>query len=189
MTPSLSGLSLRDLEYVSAVAAHLHFGRAAAACGVSQPALSAQVLKLERYLGFALFERMPSGTRLTEDGAEFARRASALVVAARDLLSCRVDARGGAFRLGAIPTLGPYLLPLAIRPVRAAFPALRLLFTEARTAALSAMLRDGELDAILVCTPSDDRALVQHALFTEPLLLMHPPGVAPVWPPTPGQML
>lgn len=98
MASTLAGSSFRDLEYVSAVALHLHFGQAAQACGVSQPALSAQILKLERFLGFALFERMPSGTRLTEDGAAFARRASDLLTAARDLLADTrgADAKGGA---------------------------------------------------------------------------------------------
>lgn len=191
MSASLSGLSLRDLEYVTAVARHLHFGRAAEACGVSQPALSAQVRKLERYLGFPLFERMPSGTRLTNAGAEFAGRAAALVTAARDLLAVSAGARtqAGPFRLGAIPTLGPYLLPHAIRPIRAVMPELRLLFTEARTAELMLMLREGELDAVLVCTPPSDPALEQHTLFTEPLLLMHPSDTAPHWPPAADRLL
>ena len=191
MTVSLAALSLRDLEYVTAVARHLHFGRAAEACGVSQPALSAQVRKLERYLGFPLFERMPSGTRTTDAGAEFAARAAELVTAARDLLAVSTGAhmQAGPFRLGAIPTLGPYLLPHAIRPIRAAMPELRLLFTEARTAELMLMLRDGELDAVLVCTPPSDPALEQHTLFTEPLLLMHPSDTVAGWPPAPERLL
>jgi LysR family hydrogen peroxide-inducible transcriptional activator len=191
MSASLSGLSLRDLEYVTAVARHLHFGRAAEACGVSQPALSVQVRKLERYLGFTLFERMPSGTRMTEAGAEFAVRAADLVTAARDLLAVSTVARTrtGPFRLGAIPTLGPYLLPYAIRPIRLAFPELRLLFTEARTSDLLLMLREGKLDVVLVCMPPADPALEQHALFTEPLLLMHPPDAPPDSPLLPDQLL
>ncbi len=194
MSGSLSGLSLRDLEYVGAVARHGHFGRAAEACGVSQPALSGQVRKLERYLGFALFERRAAGTRLTENGAEFARRAADLVTAARDLLSLaslsrEVDVNAGPFRLGVIPTLGPYLFPHAIGPVRAALPALRLLFTEARTADLSRLLREGELDAALVCTPPSDPALERFDLFIEPLLLMHAPDMPSDWPPAPGLLL
>ena len=191
MTNSLAALSLRDLEYVTAVARHLHFGRAAEACGVSQPALSAQVRKLERYLGFPLFERMPSGTRTTDAGAEFAARAAELVTAARDLLavSTGTHMQAGQFRLGAIPTLGPYLLPHAIRPIRSAMPDLRLLFTEARTAELMLMLRDGALDAVLVCAPPSDPALEQHLLFTEPLLLMHPSDTLPDWPPAPNRLL
>lgn len=191
MSRSLSGLSLRDLEYVAAVARFLHFGRAAEACGVSQPALSTQVRKLERYLGFELFERLPSGTRMTEPGAEFAGRAAELVTAARDLLaaSAGTDAKAGPFRLGAIPTLGPYLLPYAIRPIRSSLPDLRLLFTEGRTAELMLMLREGQLDAVLVCTPPADPALDHHHLFTEPLLLMHPLDACPDWPPAPGELL
>ena len=191
MINSLAALSLRDLEYVTAVARHRHFGRAAEACGVSQPALSAQVRKLERYLGFPLFERTPSGTRITDAGAEFASRAAELVTAARDLLavSTRAHMQAGPFRLGAIPTLGPYLLPHAIRPLRSAMPDLRLLFTEARTAELMLLLRDGALDAVLVCTPPSDPALEQHTLFTEPLLLMHPSDTAADWPPAPDRLL
>lgn len=78
---------------------------------------------------------------------------------------------------------------MAIRPIRAAFPALRLLFTEARTTELARMLREGELDAVLVCTRPADPTLEIHELFTEPLLLMHAPGVATNWPPPPGAML
>ena len=106
MSGALAGLSFRDLEYVAAVAHHLHFGRAAEACGVLQPALSAQVLKPDRYLGFVLFERMSTGTRLTQDRSEFARRAADLVAAARDLpaMFC-ANGSAGACRLGAIPTL------------------------------------------------------------------------------------
>lgn len=191
MVTSLSGLSLRDLEYVTAVARHLHFGRAADACGVSQPALSAQVRKLERYLGFALFERMPSGTRVTQPGADFIGGAAELLTVARDLLASSTGAntRTGPFRLGTLPTLGPYLLPHAIRPIRLAFPQLRLLFTEARTAELMLMLREGDLDAVLVCTPPADPALEQHFLFTEPLLLMHPPDIRPDLPLPPELLL
>ena len=190
MSGALAGLSFRDLEYVAAVAQHLHFGRAAKACGVSQPALSAQVLKLERYLGFALFERMSTGTRLTDDGVEFARRAVDLVAAARDLLAMPcANGSAGTCRLGAIPTLGPFLFAHAIRPIRVAFPGLRLLFTEARTVELICMLREGALDAILVCTPPIEAGFEQHELFTEPLLLMHQSEMPPTWPPVRGLLL
>ena len=113
------------------------------------------------------------------------------MTAARDLLAVSAAAhpQAGPFRLGAIPTLGPYLLPHAIRPIRAAMPDLRLLFTEARTAELMLMLRDGALDAVLVCTPPSDPALEQHTLFTEPLLLMHPSDTAAGWPPAPDRLL
>ena len=124
---NLSSLLLRDLEYVGAAARHGHFGRAVKACSVSQPALSGQMHKLERYLGFALFERRAAGIRLTETGAEFARRATDLVTVARGLLSLaslsrEVDVNAGPFRLGMIPTMGPYLFPHAFGLVRAELP-------------------------------------------------------------------
>ena len=186
MSLSLAGLSLRDLEYVVSVSRLRHFGRAAEACGVSQPSLSGQIRKLERYLGFDIFERLPSGTRLTPDGAEFARRSADLVAAARDLLSTSHGAQATAepFWIGVIPTLGPYLLPYAIRPIRAAFPSLRLSLAEARTDELMRMLREGELDAALVCTASVETAFEVHHLFIEPLLLMHPGNHPADWPPS-----
>ena len=186
MTSSLAGISLRDLEYVVAVARHLHFGRAAEECGVSQPALSGQIRKLERYLEFDLFERLPSGTRLTAEGAEFSRRSAELVVAARDLLltARTVETGRGPFWIGIIPTLGPYLLPHAMRRIRATLPDMRLSLAEGRTDDLTRMLRDGELDVALVCTEPPDAALEAHHLFVEPLVLMHP-AVAPAeWPPS-----
>jgi LysR family transcriptional regulator, hydrogen peroxide-inducible genes activator len=177
---------------VAAVAKHRHFGRAAAACGVSQPALSAQVRKLEAWLGFAIFERLPGKVMLTPAGATFAERAADLVAAARDLIAGAGGAAStltGPFRLGAIPTLGPYLLPRMLRPIRAAYPILRLVLSEARTDDLVAALRSGGVDAALVCTPIPDPALTAHALFYEPMLIVHPADEEPEWPPRPGRLL
>lgn len=189
---SLAGLSLRDLEYVAAVAKHRHFGRAAAACGVSQPALSAQVRKLEAWLGFAIFERLPGKVVLTPAGVTFAERAADLVAAARDLVAGAGGAAGtlaGPFRLGAIPTLGPYLLPLMLRPIREAYPALRLILSEARTDDLIAAVRGGGVDAALMCSTPPDPGLVAHLLFHEPMLVAHPAAEPAEWPPRPGRLL
>jgi len=189
---SLAGLSLRDLEYVASVAKHRHFGRAAAACGVSQPALSAQIRKLEAWLGFAIFERLPGKVILTAAGDNFAQRAADLVAAARDLLAGAGEGAAtlsGPFRLGAIPTLGPYLLPYLLRPIRETYPKLRLLLTETRTDDLIAALRSGGVDAALVCTPAPDPSLSACLLFHEPMLIAHPANEAPEWPPKPGRLL
>jgi LysR family hydrogen peroxide-inducible transcriptional activator len=179
---SLAGLSLRDLEYLLAVAEHRHFGRAAEQCGVSQPALSAQLRKLEGLLGTPVFERLPGRVLVTPRGEILLAHAAAVVQAARALLlAARAEEAplAGPFRLGAIPTLGPYLLPHLLRPMREAFPAMRPVLSEARTAELRAALRSGALDAALCCSGSADATLRAVPLFTEPFLLMHAPGRAP----------
>lgn len=183
---SLAGLSLRDLEYLVAVAECRHFGRAAARCGVSQPALSAQIRKLEALLGVAVFERAPGRVLVTERGEAVLERARVVLAEARALLAAARDSAAplaGPFRLGAIPTLGPYLLPHVLKPMREAFAAMRPILSEARTTELLAQLRDGALDAALTCLPQQDPALAVHPLFREPFLMMHPPGVRPAWPP------
>lgn len=179
---SLAGLSLRDLEYILAVAEHRHFGRAAEASGVSQPALSAQIRKLEGLLGTAVFERLPGRVLVTPRGEAVLARAAVVVREARALLlAARAEEAplAGAFRLGAIPTLGPYLLPHVLRPLRDAFPAMRPVLSEARTAELRDALKTGALDAALCCAGPPDQALRALPLFLEPFLLMHPPGRRP----------
>jgi len=182
---SLSGLSLRDLEYLVAVAEHRHFGRAAQSCAVSQPALSAQVRKLEALLGLPVFERAPGRVMVTGGGAGVIEGARAVLAAARTLLDAaheRQEPLAGPFRLGVIPTLGPYLLPLALRPLRDAFPAMQVVISEGRTADIEQRLRHGTLDALLACLPQDDPTFQSHPLFYEPFLLMHPAGRTPAWP-------
>lgn len=189
---SLAGLNLRDLEYVVALTVHGHFGRAAASCGVSQPALSAQVRKLEAWLGFAIFERLPGRLLLTAQGVGFAERATHLVASARELLAgCAnvADTLAGPFRLGAIPTLGPYLLPRMLRPIREAYPGMHLVLSELQTEGLVAALRTGGLDAVLVCSRGAAPGLQAHPLFHEPMLLMHPADEPPAWPPQPDRLI
>ena len=145
---SLAGLSLRDLEYLVAVDECRHFGRAAVRCGVSQPALSAQVRKPEAFLGVEVFERAPRGVLVTRRGATLLDPARAVLAGARALLDAARAEQGsleGPFRLGAIPTLGPYVL----RPMRDAFPAMRPVLSEDRSAGLLAALHADALDAAL----------------------------------------
>jgi len=189
---SLAGLSLRDLEYLLAVAEHRHFGRAAEYCGVSQPALSAQIRKLEGLLGLPVFERLPGRVLVTPRGATVLEHAASVVREAHALLlAVRAEEAplAGPFRLGAIPTLGPYLLPHLLRPMREAFPTMRPVLSEARTAELRAGLLSGAIDAALCCVGPPDAALRALPLFAEPFLLMHPPGPAPARLPDPDSML
>ncbi len=182
---SLAGLSLRDLEYLVAVAENLHFGRAARSCAVSQPALSAQIRKLEAFLGLTVFERIPGRVMVTERGVGVIEGAHTVLTAARMLLDAAREHQeplAGPFHLGVIPTLGPYLLPLALRSQRDAFPAMQVMISEGRTADIEQQLRLGTLDALLACLPQDDPAFQSHPLFYEPFLLMHPTDHEPTWP-------
>jgi len=175
--PTLAGLSLRDLEYAVAVARHRHFGRAALQCGVSQPALSEQVRKLEALLGVVLFERGRRNIMPTARGEPLLRQAEGLVAAARALMeAARASAEPmtGEVQLGVISTLGPYYVPSVLRDVRAAFPGLQLRLREGQTAALMEALRLGELDAVLLALPVDAEGLVVEPLFVEPFHLACP---------------
>ncbi len=175
---NVSGLSLRDLEYVLAVEEERHFGRAAARCNVSQPALSAQVRKLEEALGLSLFERTSRRVLPTAGGEAVARQARRVLDEAHKLLEIARIGQGGRFSgrlaLAAIQTLGPYLFPLVLRPLRDAFPDLSLHLSEGRTAELVESLREGRLDAALLSPPFESGGLATAPLFVEPFLLACP---------------
>ncbi len=171
-------MNLRDLRYLLAMAEHEHFGRAAKACGVSQPTLSVQLRKLEELLGVVLFERssktaMPTAAcqRLIGHARAAVAETEAILAVARDLR----DPLAGRFRLGIIPTLAPYLLPLVFAPLRDALPDLELEPWEDQTAALLDRLRAHELDAVLLATEVDGPDLTSEPLFAEPFLAALPP--------------
>ncbi len=167
-------MNLRDLRYLVAVAEHGHFGRAAEACHVSQPTLSAQLKKLEAYLGVALFERTSKSVRPTPAGARLVVRARR-VLEESDLLLA--EAKGmaapltGPLALGIIPTLAPYLLPWFVPAAAASHPALQLVVHEDLTGPLLAALHAGRIDAALVALPVDEPDLASFALFDEPFLV------------------
>ncbi|WP_206930808.1 LysR substrate-binding domain-containing protein [Roseococcus thiosulfatophilus] len=171
-------MNLRDLRYILAIAEHGQFSRAAEACGISQPTLSVQVRKLEEALGVTLFERggksvVPTEAcdRLLGHVRGAVAEADAILAVARDLR----DPLAGRFRLGIIPTLAPYLLPLVFAPLRAALPALEIEPWEDQTLALLERLRTHQLDAALLATEEDGPDLVGEALFEEPFLAALPP--------------
>jgi LysR family hydrogen peroxide-inducible transcriptional activator len=171
-------MNLRDLRYLLAVAEHGHFGRAAEACGVSQPTLSVQLRKLEELLGVALFERSSKIVVPTAACARLIGHVRAAVAEADAILSVARDLRdplAGRFRLGIIPTLAPYLLPLVFAPLREAVPALEVEPWEDQTTALLERLRAHELDAALLATEVDGPDLVSQPLFAEPFLAALPP--------------
>lgn len=171
-------MNLKDLRYLLAVAEHEHFGRAAEACGISQPTLSVQLRKLEELLGVTLFERSSKTVTPTEACALLidhvrgaVTEADAILAVARNLQ----DPLAGRLRIGIIPTLAPYLLPLIFAPLRDALPALELEPWEDQTIVLLKRLRAHELDAALLATEVDGPDLASQPLFAEPFLAALPP--------------
>lgn len=170
-------MNLRDLEYVVAVAEQGHFGRAAEQCCITQPTLSAQIRKLEQQLGITIFERAGRRVLPTDVGERFITNARRVLEAAEALTSlsageCKPLA--GEFRLGVIPTLGPYLLPQVIPLLRERYPDLRLFLREERTEPLLESLRLGRLDAALLALPVEGDDLVFETVFQEPFVAAVP---------------
>jgi LysR family hydrogen peroxide-inducible transcriptional activator len=176
---TLAGLSLRDLEYALAVAELRHFGRAAERCGVSQPALSEQIRKLEALLGIELFERGRRGVQITPNGEILIARARRLLADAQDLLHVahgQADPLETTLRIAAIQTLGPYYLPFLLRLSREAFPNLSLRLREGQTEPLIELLRNGGLDLVLAALPLPPDGLTTIPIFHEPFVLVCPAG-------------
>jgi LysR family transcriptional regulator, hydrogen peroxide-inducible genes activator len=152
-------VSLRQLRYLESLSETRHFGHAAEACAVSQPALSMQIKEIEEELQVSLVERRRSGIELTEQGEEIARRARTILASVRDLLDYAKQQEGvlsGVLKLGAIPSIAPYLLPAALPELQRHFPGLSLQLRETVTENLVRELVSGDLDLILVALPIDD---------------------------------
>jgi LysR family hydrogen peroxide-inducible transcriptional activator len=167
-------VSLRQLRYLESLAETRHFGHAAEACAVSQPALSMQIKELEDELQLSLVERRKSGVELTEKGAEVARRARSILASVRDLVDYAKQQEGllsGVLKLGAIPSIAPYLLPAALPALQKRFPALRLQLRETVTENLVHELVTGDLDVILVALPIDDPEVETQYLFADSFIL------------------
>jgi len=169
-------MNLRDLLYLAAVAKHLHFGRAAEECNISQPTLSMQLKKLEDTLGVQLFERTNKSVMLTPIGKDITQRAERILSEAaqiRTLAKASKDPFAGEIRLGIFPTLAPYLLPTLMPKLKKQFPKLNILLVEEKTPLLIEKLTSGELDAAILAMPvANDFA--QMRLFEEPFLLAVP---------------
>lgn len=174
---SLAGLSLRDLEYVEAVAELSHFGRAAERCGVSQPALSEQIRKLEAHLGVPFFERTRRRVAITAQGAALLVQIERILTEARHFMAMSGQGQtglSGLLQLGAIETIGPYYLPGLLALLRNELPDIALRLTESRTAILVERLRHGMLDVVLMVPSPDLPGLVSAKLFFEPFVLATP---------------
>jgi LysR family hydrogen peroxide-inducible transcriptional activator len=174
---NISWLTLRDLQYLVAIADEEHFGKAAAACNVSQPALSAQIRKIEDVLGVQLFERTNRRVTITQHGKRVADQARIVLEEAGKIATLTAPEKqplAGPFRLGAIATVGPYLLPHLLARLRKAYPMLELILQEGLTDSLLGDLKAGKLDAVIASDTFDDPSLTIIPLFYEPFVLAAP---------------
>ena len=175
----MKGITLVQLRAVDAVARHGHFGRAAEASAISQPALSVQVRDLETSLGAPLFERGPRGAALTPLGAAVLQRARGVLRGVDEIGEIARAASGGLsgrLRLGVIPTIAPYLLPAALAAIRARWRDLEVAVRETTTAGLIEALGRGEIDAAVLALPVSEPGLEEAPLLDEPFVLVRPEG-------------
>ena len=174
-------LTLRQLRYVEALARHGHFGRAAEACAVSQPALSMQVRDLETALGAPLFERGTRHVRTTGFGEDFVARARDILRSVdelEDMARAARDRLAGRLRIGVIPTVAPYLLPRLVGDLTRLYDGLDLHIRETLTPNLIRELSEGRLDTAIVALPVSEPAFVEVALFSEEFVLVRADGDA-----------
>ncbi|MBX9777680.1 MAG: hydrogen peroxide-inducible genes activator [Xanthobacteraceae bacterium] len=170
-------ITLKQLRYLSALAVHRHFGRAAEACSVTQPALSMQIRDLERQLGVQLVERRPGDVVLTDIGIEVAERGQQVLAEVRDLVDFARHRRSvltGRLVLGVIPTLAPYVLPRMLSTIQRSYPDLQIELRETQTRVLLDELARGELDAVMLALPLFDPDIDTMELFDDPFLLAVP---------------
>lgn len=166
--------TLRQLQYVVAVATTKSFRGAAALCHVSQPSLSSQIAQVEGALGVALFERDRRGVLLTPAGAALIDRAQLLLRAADDMVATSqqfADPLAGTLRLGFIPTISPYLLPEVAPVLRKSFPRLSLLYREEKTSVLVERLEEGELDGAVLALEANLGDLAHEPIAEDPFVL------------------
>ncbi len=173
----MSETTLRQLEYAVAVADHSHFGRAAHAAAVSQPGLSAQIRELERALGVQLFERTSRGALLTPAGRPIIALARKVLLTVAELgqeAELQHGGPRGPLRIGAIPTMAPYLLPPLVRTLHDRWPGVALQLREMQTTRLVETIEEGNVDLGLLAMPVDTGRLHVHELAEEDLVLAIP---------------
>lgn len=173
----MTQVTIKQLRYFVSLSRHLHFGRAADDCAISQPALSVQVKELEAILGAPLVERGARQIHLTSLGEIFATRAQDILRAVDDLSDLARSFQGGysgRLRIGIIPTVAPYFFPGLVRTLADRFPGLELHPREAVTQKLIDALLEGRLDTAIVALPVTEPALTEHVLLQEEFVLVHP---------------
>ena len=170
-------VSIRQLRYFDALARHTHFGRAAEACAISQPALSMQIKELEAVLGGVLLERSARQVVLTRFGEELAKRVRDILRSVDELgdfARASRDRLAGQLRIGMIPTIAPYLMPKVVGDLTRAHPELDIHVRETVTLNLIRELAEGRLDTAIVALPVSEPSLTEVALFSENFLLVRP---------------
>src|SRR6185312_15102800 len=170
-------ITLRQLRYFDALARHGHFGRAAEACSISQPALSMQIKEMEETLGGLLLERSARQVALTRLGEELAERVRDILRSVDELgdfARASRDRLAGRLRIGMIPTIAPYLLPRIIGNLTRLHPELDIQVRETLTPKLIQELAEGRLDTAIVALPVSESSLTEVALFSENFLLVRP---------------
>lgn len=170
-------MTLTELRYIVAVSRELHFGRAAAACFVSQPTLSVAIKKLEDELDVTIFERRPHDVTITPAGRRIVEQAITVleqVNAIRTIAGSEKDQLKGSLKLGVIYTIGPFLLPHLIPVLGREAPGLTLIIEEDFTLNLAGQLKRGELDMIIISTPFKQPGATLEVLYREPFTVMLP---------------
>ena len=173
----MKNVTLKQLRYFEALATHGHFGRAANASAISQPALSLQIKELEAALGSKLFERGSRQVSLTHLGEEFALRVREILRSVDelgDLARASRDQLAGRLRIGVIPTIGPYLLPTIIGDLSRTLPDLDIHIRETLTPTLIHELKEGRIDTAIVALPVSEPSFTEVALFSEDFVLVRP---------------
>jgi LysR family hydrogen peroxide-inducible transcriptional activator len=176
---SIHKLGFRDLKYIIAIADKGSFGRAAEACGITQPALSERVKRIESTLGVSLFERSKRGLQVTPTGDRILRKARELMeqaLAIDEITASHNEPLSGPLRLGVIATLGPYLMPQLLPALRQQYPKLELILNEGLTEPLLSKLQAGSLDLVIAAAPLNYAGIIQHELFHEAFVLAAPRG-------------
>jgi len=166
-------MTLVQLEYIIAVDTWRHFATAADHCFVTQPTLSMQIQKLEEELDVKIFDRSKQPVVPTETGAEIIEQARVILAERNVLLEKLQNKKGvltGELRIGIIPTLAPYLLPLFIQPFAKKFPSVKLVVHEMMTELIIARLREGKIDAGILVTPLQEAGIKEFVLFYEELM-------------------
>jgi LysR family hydrogen peroxide-inducible transcriptional activator len=170
-------MNLKDLKYLVALADTGHFGKAAERTFVSQPTLSAQLKKLEEYLGVKLVERQPKNVQLTDVGRQVVVRARRILDESDEIIAIarhHTDPFAGKLKIGLIPTIGPYLLPRVMQKIRKSLPQLGLMLYEHQTEPLLKRLKDGEIDLGIMALPIAQDGLATRELYAEAFTLALP---------------
>jgi LysR family transcriptional regulator, hydrogen peroxide-inducible genes activator len=167
-------MNLQQLDYIIAIDTHRHFQQAAKKCFVTQATLSMMIQKLEDELGVKIFDRSKKPVKPTEIGEKIiaqARRISADVARVNELIKEEKGEVSGELKIGIIPTLAPYLLPLFLKKFVTDYPQVKLLINEFTTSTIINRLKDGQLDAGILATPLNDSSIKEQAMFYEKYFL------------------